>query len=513
MSPVKKVIATVVALGLIVAVFFGATYKNKLQTKENTFRETIKTGTYSATKAYAGNYMGVGTITNLSDEEIGTLAANVSDAVAAEVALGEYTSADVAKLCSVVEASINKEIENLGLILSPEAKTYLTDGIQAIVLSTLGNALEENGKISDETVDSLSSVIDERLKTLSTILSSQSSSVYTNISAIEQLLATLNQESEDKVNMLNKLKAEIEKLYAQLNEIEVQKAVSDSEKDNILSSIESLEQKITQIESGDSAYLVNLANDISNLKLSIKKTGAITNEDLEALKNSLTLADNNIKSIVDAQESKIAELSSQINKNSADLKASMADFQKSQAAVQSLVESMQNNKNGVDEELLNSRLSEVCNALSESLSNEISNVNTDINDQLNTITSDMSALASAESLNDAINTLQATMTASMSYKADRTDVDTMNFKLGDLQSDVDTKASQEDMNDVIADVNTRAKQSDFDDLKNNVLVNEDQIENNKDRIEAIEQDTTILRGEFTYEDGIPTLRIYTVGSP
>lgn len=510
MSPIKKIIASVIALCLIGAVIFGATYKNKLQTKENTFRDTIKTGTYSATKAYAGNYMGVGTITNLTDEEIGSLASNVSDTVAKEVAMGEYSSEDVAKLCSVIEASVNTEIENLGLILSPEAKTYLTDGIQAIVLSTLGNALEENGKITDTTIDSLSEVIDERLKTLSTILSSQSSSVYTNISAIEQLLTTLDQESEDKVNMLNKLKKEIERLYEQLNEVEVQKAVSDSERDNILASIDSLEQKITQIESGDSAYLVNLANDISNLKLSLKKTGTITNEDLDALKSSLTLADNNIKSIVDSQESKIAELNSQITKNSAELKSTVEDFQKSQAAVKTLIDTMQNNTNGVDEQLLNTRLSEVCNSLTVTLTNEINTVNTDITDQINTITSDMSAKASASDLNEAINNLQSSMTVSMNNKADKSAVDTLGFKVDDLQSDIDTKASQQDMNTLIANVDTKAAQSDLDSLHDVVNVNSDDIDNAKERIEAIEQDTTILRGEFTTEDGIPTLRIYTV---
>lgn len=320
-STIKKIIAVVIALVLIVSISAGTAFcisKRTVEKAQLNLTNTIKGDLGEYLAEYEGTRTGIsgqltGTeedIVNLTDEQISAIVEAVSESI-------EYNLIkDMISTNSTVSeeslAALEKEMsEKISTIIESDSRTSalsesekqsMVKTISSIVKSDMISVLSGYEGVSESDLSALKSSLESDLKSIETIITNYNnkftdleksvSSVSASISAVSE---SANEDVENLTEKINNLTQQYNTLLVKYETITKDSLKVSSIVDN-LNSTESTKvlsanmgHTLNEAITSNAATIKKNSEDIYNLLTSLTESAASMNKDLESLKNS-TLA-------------------------------------------------------------------------------------------------------------------------------------------------------------------------------------------------------------------------------
>ena len=502
-----KILAPVVVLCIAAGVIFGSKYYAGKKNMKSVQSE-IKTGVYDATKQYAQGY--VGTIVDLGNEDAVALAASVSEA-ASQYANKTLTLEDLEVICQKAQEALESSINARGIKLSPNERELLYEGIQAIVIETVGKAYNDNGGMSDDVVEQISADLEKRLGSLTKVMNTQTDSVYTDVVALEQLITTLEKDTNTKTSVINQLSADVDALRKKLASLEINDATAARESDGIITSITSIEAKLKKLESGDNVYLLNLANEIASLKTQKDVNGQLSSRDLESLKASLEQASTGLESVVQKHTTQIEDLNKQVSTMSSSLSKSISDVKATQAAATQLITKLQGDSSKSLDDIqteFDQKLVNVVTTLTKSLDDNNASMKNKLDEKVAAMDQTLSDMnGELEQAKGEINTTLTSATQELS-SALKSTTDKLNGDMTALTEDIEN--AKANMQSQFSEASANM-QSELNDAKTTMQNNLDSALADMssavdDKLSKLNNTDTVLVGEVIDDNGVPTLK-------
>ena len=337
----KKILITSISVALIVALALVLIFQYRKQKEYDRLKTNVYNGVQESTKMYAEGYIGV--VKNLHPEDITALADTVANATAGHVVVGELKKTDFDVMVDAAKAALADEINRREIVLTEEEQVLLAEGVEAIVIETIGKTYDDNGTLGQDAMNYLTENLSRRLDAITIVMGKQTDGIYTDIVALEQLIATLKANTSGNADIVALLQKEMLELQSQLDAVNVDNATVDGQNTAIFASLKSIQEKIKALGDGYDKSLDNLSKDIDSI-LKNGTNGSIFQKDMTKLKSSLSSSTDSLKKTVSQHTTQISTLNT-------NMEAAQAGVDKNKQSIDSLKQDTEENISNLSDEI------------------------------------------------------------------------------------------------------------------------------------------------------------------